>query len=1039
MSDPRATEKDDPAGPAEADLVIRLFGGFEATVDGRPLGGLRARSDRWLLALLTLQRGRAVERHRLAQTLWPFPDHATDAAAYNLRRSLACLRKALGDQAWRLESAARGAVRFDLNGVRADVTEFEAAVRGGNSEGLERAVALYAGALLPECTAAWATEERARLESLALDALETLGREARRGGDLRRAASLLRRAAGICPARESTRRELMSLLAQAGEINAAIGCYQELCEALRIEGAAPDPETTRLFREIRAAERASAGPHPAASAPAPRAAPLPLPPPGVIGRDRAVAEIEEALRRTRLLTLTGAGGVGKTTLALTVADGMAAEFRDGAAFVDLAGLTDEGRVDEAAASALRLAERPGLSPLDSITAALEPARMLILLDNCEHLIAAAARLADAVLERCPHVRILATSRRPLAIRAESVWRVPSLASPDPAALPADSRDLCAHVESFDAVRLFVERARQAGAGFRLTPGNAADVTTICARLDGIPLAIELAAARSRSLAPAQIAERLSRRFQLLTGGPRTALSRQQTLEATVRWSFDLLEPAEREMLCALSACAGAWSLETAERIAPHSAAALDLVSALVDRSVVTVEEAPDRARYRLPESVRQFARERLAESGEAKAASRRHAAAMLSLAEAAERELDGADGDRWLGRLTAEQDDLWAAQEWATSAEGDAEIALRLAAAAWPFYYRKGLLSAGRGFLEAALAHPGASGYPEAVAMACIGAGKLAWFQHDRETGRTLLQRSLETARGYGDSELVARACHALAQIAWDESALDTARELLEEALRLRRESGSIAGVATTLNFLGIVACDQRDDAAAVCWLEESLRIGRALEDDVLIANALHSLAHRAVFARELVAARALYAEVHAIACRLQDRMRIALALHRSAGVEIELGEPEQARAMLEESLRLAAELDDKNLMLAALNSLAEIAFADGDDEAVRRLCGERLQLSRAIGDGAGLCRILRRAATLCLEAGHPEDAAVLLAAAAANEPPGRPAVQDMETAEALRSALSEETLAAMHALGSGHSADRAVRFALEALKGAGD
>jgi predicted ATPase/DNA-binding SARP family transcriptional activator len=1031
VSNRQTGDRGDTAAPAG--LAVRLLGGFEATVDGCPLG-LRSRSDRWLLALLVLQRGRAVERYRLAQTLWPFPDHAADAAAYNLRRSLACLRKALGGHAWRLDSAERGTLRLDPVGAQVDVIEFEAALRSEQPDELERAVALYSGPLLPECTQPWALSERSRLEAALLDALESLGREAKRRGDMSRAILLLRRATEICPERESARRDLMRLLAQAGEINTAIACYQELCEALRLEGAAPDPETTRLFREIRAAERAGSHPSPAESSPIPRGARLPQVPSSVIGRSSAIAEVEAAIGRSRLLTLTGAGGVGKTTLALTVAEGLASEFRDGAVFVDLAGLTDEARVAEAAASALRLPERPGLALIDSLAAALEPARMLILLDNCEHLIAAAAQLAEAIFERCPHVRILATSRRPLGIRGEFVWRVPSLPSPDPAALPADSEALCAHVAAFDAIRLFVERAGQADATFRLTPQNAAAVTTICARLDGIPLAIELAAARTGALTPAQIAARLSRRFELLTGGPRGALSRQQTLEAMVRWSFDLLEPAEREMLCALSVCAGAWSVETAERLAPDPSAALDLVAALVDRSVVTVDDTPSRARYRLPETTRQFARERLAESGGTGPAVQRHAAAMLALAEAAERELDGADGDRWLDRLAAEQDDLRTALEWAVSANGNAEAALRLASASWHFWYRKGLLSAGRGYLEAALAHPGAGAHPAAVATACIGAGKLAWFQSDWEAGRGYLRRSLETARDCGDPDLVAGACDAFAQIAWDESALPEAREYLEEALRLRRASGNTPAVAKTLSFLGVVACDQGDDSAARGWLEEGLGIGRALNDDVLIANALHCLAHRALYAKELVAARALYAEVHAIACRLQDRMRMAVALHRMGSVEVELGELAPARARLEESLQLAAGLDDKNLMVAAVNSLAGIARAEGDIPAARTLCRDRLQLYRELGDRAGLCRALRSAASLCVAAGHPEDAAVLLAASTAIQPPDKLFPEDTETIAAVQSALSAETLAAMQALGGGHSPDRAVRFALEAL-----
>ncbi len=419
-----------------------------------------------------------------------------------------------------------------------------------------------------------------------------------------------------------------------------------------------------------------------------------------VGREQEIAEVKRLLGTTRLLTLTGAGGVGKSRLAHQVGAELVEEYPDGVWLVELAALGDSALVPLAAASALGVAEQPGRPPIETVSDFLRPRSLVLVLDNCEHLLDACAVLADSLLRASRRLRVLATSRQALGMGGETAWRVPSLAMPDPAR-PATAEQLV----SYEAARLFVERAKSALPTFGVTKDNAAAVAAVCWRLDGIPLAIELAAARVGMLTVRQIEARLDDRYRLLTGGSRTVLPRHQTLRGLVDWSHDLLSEPERVLLRRLSVFAGGWTLEAAEAVCAFGAGegscddVLELLSELAAKSLVLADEQNGQMRYRFLETIRQYGAERLRASGEEAVVRDRHLEWFLALAERGEPELRGPDQVRWLDRLEAEHDNLRAALAWSqleSSSERARAAGLRLAGALSWFWRVHSQFSEGR-------------------------------------------------------------------------------------------------------------------------------------------------------------------------------------------------------------------------------------------------------------------------------------------------------------------------------------------------------
>jgi predicted ATPase/class 3 adenylate cyclase len=615
-----------------------------------------------------------------------------------------------------------------------------------------------------------------------------------------------------------------------------------------------------------------------------------------VGRKRELAEVTRLLAGAPLLTLTGTGGTGKTRLALQAAADALEAYPEGVWLVELAALADPALVPHAIASAVGVREEPGRPVLATLTDALRPKRLLLVLDNCEHLVDACARLADALLRACPHLTILATSREALGIAGETAWRVPSLALPAAGPAPAGEAG-----HRSEAVRLFADRARAALPSFRLTAQNAPAVAEVCRRLDGIPLALELAAARARVLPVEQLLARLEDRFRLLTGGSRTALERQQTLRATVDWSYDLLTAPEQTLFARLSVFAGGWTLEAAEAVGAgpegdgiEPADVLDLLTRLADKSLVDVAaaEQPDgTARYRLLETLRQYASERLAEAGEGEAAARRrHAAHYLALAEQAAPLLTGPQQLVWLARLDTEQDNLRAALRWYLDGR-EAAAGLRLAEALWGYWYLRHRAAEARAWGAELLTAPGTGEAGARRARALRLAGRAAG----------------EAGDGAG------------------------ARRLLEEGLALARESGDDALVAAVLSTLGSSSRGRGDYAGARRQLEEALAVRRRLGDRLGAANTLAHLGYVRHWQGEPAAARAAFEEVRAAGRRLGDRRLAALALEGLGQVAGATGDAAGARRLLEDGLMLHRELGDLVGVASGQVLLGRLALRGGD------------------------------------------------------------------------------------------------------------
>src|SRR5579859_584046 len=470
------------------------------------------------------------------------------------------------------------------------------------------------------------------------------------------------------------------------------------------------------------------------------------------GREQEVSEAKRLLAVTRLVTLTGPGGIGKTRLAIEIARAVHGQFDDGVHVVELASVDDARLVPQAVASAVGVREQSGQALIASLTDALRDRRLLLILDNCEHLVHACAELADSVLRCCPECRVLATSREVLSIAGETALRVPPLSLPRPGG-PIPIEDAF----NSEAVRLFVERARAGAHDFTLTKANALAVAQVCQRLEGIPLALELAAARVRLLSVDQIAARLDDHFGLLSNGSRTSPVRQQTIRATVDWSYALLSAPERMVLEQLAVFAGGWTLEAAEAVcltgATHankaghaSTTMLDLLGRLLDKSLIMTQPTGDEVRYRLLETVRQYAAERLRASGDETGPSRRHAMFFLHLLEQAEGGLMGSDQAVWLDRMEQEHDNLRATLRWSLHS-GELDIGLRLAWVLWRFWWVRGYLAEGRQHLAELLGLARVTGASRVLARGFVSAGLLALWQGDYAAASQHLEQGLALAR----------------------------------------------------------------------------------------------------------------------------------------------------------------------------------------------------------------------------------------------------------------------------------------------------
>ena len=657
----------------------------------------------------------------------------------------------------------------------------------------------------------------------------------------------------------------------------------------------------------------------------------------LVGRWREIAEVEDLLAEHRLLTLTGPGGSGKTRLALAVAHEAVEDYEDGAWLVELAPISDPGLVAQAVASVLGVREQPGIPLFEMLVEHIGSSSILLVVDNCEHLVGASASLAEALLGRCPKLSMLVTSREALSVEGEALFVVPPLSLPDPRRLPA--LDI---LPDYEAVRLFVERARAVRPGFALSDQNAMAVAQICYRLDGMPLAIELAAARARVLSAQQIASRLEDSFALLKGGVRSTLAHHGTLRATMDWSYELLSEEERILFRRLSVFAGGFTLEAAEAVGASGDIAegdiLDLLSSLVDKSLVVFEERQDgMGRFRQLETVRQYSFERLEESGEEEQIRRQHAEYYLALAEGAEEQLKGISQQQWLDSMEIEHVNLRAAIGWALERR-ETELALRLTASAAHFRYPRGHLQEGRRQLEAALATDDGSSAPSARAKALTEAGFFALEQSDHERGEGRLEESLLLYRDLGDAYGVAHALECLAVAKTRLGDYGQATQLQEESLAIYREMEHKWGIAMSLNNLGIVALKQGHYERATTLHQESLALLRTLGDSLRIGDMLCFLGQEALAQGQLERSAELLEESQVLLRRVGDKPTLAVTLRSLAETVHRQGDDTRAADLYKESLKLAAEVGSKARVARGLEGLAELALTHGQPARAARL-----------------------------------------------------------------------------------------------------
>ena len=680
---------------------------------------------------------------------------------------------------------------------------------------------------------------------------------------------------------------------------------------------------------------------------------LPLPLSSFVGRAREVDEVCELLQRVPLLTLTGTGGIGKTRLALEVARGLVDAVPGGVWLVDLTPLANPDLVPQAVATALGIPEQPSRPLLEVVTDALRQRRPLLVLDNCEHVVGACARLAEHVLQNCPEVHILATSRETLGIPGETAWRVPGLALPNSSDQPSP-QDLL----ETEAVRLFVERAAAAAPGFCPTDHTAA-VVDICRQLDGMPLAIELAAARSKVLTPDQIAVRLSDRFRLLASAVRTAARRQQTLRATVDWSYDILSDAERTLFNRLSVFAGGCSLEAAEAVCadPEQAAqiagedVLDLLARLVDRSLLETESTDGSIRFRFLETLRQYAAERLRASGHLAMLRTRHLDWCLTIGDAV---WSGIEEALWLARVDREQDNVRAALAGALEHPSTAEAALRLAGDMYLFWWRRGYVGEGRAWLARALELDSRSGTSASVAA------------------KQARQRAL---RGAG---ILAR----------NQNDFAAADAMFSASLGLSRELDDPASIAQDLFWLGSNALYLGDESRARALSEESVGLYRQFTDPERahwIYGPLGALANLAFRRGDYRQEKALLDERLRHARDAGDSRGIAAAVVALGMVASERGEHDRAKELFDASREVYSKLGDRSSGAAwAIRHAARAARARGDRAEAVELLGESLRMFQKLGALGGMAECLEGLAALAADAGEAEHAAELFGSAAA-------------------------------------------------------
>jgi predicted ATPase/DNA-binding SARP family transcriptional activator len=917
--------------------------------------GWRLRKARSLVKLLALSAGHRLHREQAMELLWPGLDPRS--ASNNLHQVLHAARRALEPSVAAGGASPSGYLLLRDEqillcpdcAVWVDVEAFEEAAAGarhvGEPQAFGAAIDLYAGELLPEDRyEVWTEERRAQLQELYLSLLVELGVLHEERGEYEAAAEALGRAVAEEPTREAAHEGLMRLYALTGRRREALSQYERLREALSDDlGMEPGADVTRLQQEIWAGDfppeedfrngavpgSVTAGKHN-----------LPLSRTSFVGREREKLEVKRLLAMTSLLTLTGAGGCGKSRLALEVARDLVGAYPDGVWLVELAPLSDPALVAQAVAQAVGVREQPGRSLTQTLQDALRVKKTLVIVDNCEHLVGAVVGLIDALLDHCLRLRVLATSRERLNAPGEVGWVVPSLTVPD-ARNSLEVRE----IEAYESVRLFVQRARQRDPSFQLDVANGEAVSQVCRSLEGIPLAVELAAARVGVLSARQLANRLEDSLELLSRGERTADPRHQSLRAALEWSHDLLGEEERVLFRRLSVFAGRWTLEAAEVVCSgegiQQGEILDLLSELMERSLVVSEALPEEGvvRFRLLEPIRQYASEKLEEGGEAEKVRRQHATFFLTLAEEADPELRGPEDRKWLESLETEHANMRAALSWALE-RGEPELGLMLAGALGRFWHAHGHLGEGRRWLEEALAMDTRASLVARI-RALEALFSLAAEQWDFDRAEAVAQEAMElSAEVEIGSSLAASLRMMLAVPAWVRGDYERGKDLLEESLAISREADDKVMITEVLVQLGGTTAVMGDIARANEIFEEGIALCREVGYTLQLAYFLHNRGYQSMLEGDYERGAALNEEAVAQCREHGYKASLNFALDNLGWAALLQRDHERARAYYEESLLVCRELGHKKIASDSLEGLACISGAQGEALRAGRLFG---------------------------------------------------------------------------------------------------
>jgi predicted ATPase/DNA-binding SARP family transcriptional activator len=950
----------------DAGVRIRLLGGFEVTVGDRRVAAdaWRLRKAKTLVKLLALAGGHRLHRDALVAVLWPERDSAS--ATHNLHQALYVARRVLGGASGAL-CCLRDDVVWLSEGAMPwlDIDAFDAAARRARQtrdpQDHQTAVELYRGELLPEDRfEEWAEGPRETFRERHLGLLVEYAQVLSERGEHTQVVDVASAVTAADPFHEGAHRTLMRALAASGRRYEALAAFDRLREALAEEYAAdPEPATRRLYRDLLTADDAPADATAVAvsaqrdaiqtlgATPARSMDGLRLEQTSFVGRRRELAEIVQALGRTRLLTLTGPGGAGKTRLAYEAAARLASSYPGGIHVAELGSLSRPELVPQAVASVLDVPLPETGTAEVALARQLAERRLLLVLDNCEHLLDASARLAAALLRACPDVVVLATSREPLRVGGEVTWRTPSLALPDLRALP--SLDRLAELES---VRLFVERARDVAPGFVLDEATAPAVAEICVRLDGMPLALELAAARTSALAPAQIAARLDDALHVLGRGSRAAVTRQQTLHATLAWSHDLLDEDERVLFRRLAVFAGSMSLEAVEQVCGGGLDVVDLLSRLVDKSLVQAEHADGTARYRLLETIRQFADQRLRDAGERAARASAHRDWYVAFAAAHDPERAVGVVNDTPQALEVEHDNLRAALS--SGLADDPAEALQLAVSLWRFWLARGHFAEGGRWLEATLAAAPARTPLRARALLAAAAmsvrrGALSAAVRDRAIEAATIMREV------ADEQALAHTLHLTGLLAWvEDDAWEHAVRLVEEGRSLAATARATGVVASATHMLGVIALMRGAAQDAETHLSETLGLLDRLPADL---PPLFSAVTPGCFWEYGPGGqpRMPFTETVLLYRRVGPGQAAAYTLSNLAYAARLAGDPARARTLVEQSLSAFDRLGDLHGEGLALCHLANLHRHAGELSEAGELLGRSLEIRRRLGDRRGV------------------------------------------------------------------------------------